>query len=125
MNRAHSENADEVWIAKYRAALKDTPVQQSRFMRVHAVLNNARNIVSSHIGGILHRWTQTQKPVPSSASGLKTVDYPSSKPTLISKPQTSTRKINRAESSGKQPSKKATATTGRLRPPRSTNEYRA
>jgi hypothetical protein len=88
-------DAEEAWVAKYRAALKAPPIHQSRLMKVRVALESAHNILVSHIEGILER-IQTRRRRPA----------PSSERVLIPEPQTLTRKMNRAEWSGKQPSKK-------------------
>ena len=69
-DRAHLNDADEAWIAKYRAALNDNPIQPSRSMRVRAVLQSAQNVAISKISRILARWNGArrhhQRPVASS-----------------------------------------------------------
>jgi hypothetical protein len=114
MDRTHWENAEESWIAKYRAALKDAPVEQSRFMRVCVALTSARDTVISQVGRILTRWTQAKRKGPASSSN----------PAPISEPRNSTREMNRAESSGKPPSKKTTATTWQSKSAKSTSKKR-
>lgn len=114
IDRTHLENADEAWIAKYRAAVKGTPIQRSRFMRVRVGLTSAHNMVISRIGRILGRGqTQRQRPAPAP------------EPVPVPGLRTSIGKVNRAESNGTQPPKKATATTKRSRPLRSMNKYHA
>lgn len=53
MDRTPLKDAEEAWIAKYRSALKDIPVQQSRSTRFHEALNRAHSIIVSCVAGIL------------------------------------------------------------------------
>src|SRR5271169_5928137 len=110
-----SLNAEESWIAKYRATLTVPPIQQSRLMKIRVALNGAHSILISHIEGILQRWTQARWQSPA----------PSSDPVLVPEPQTLIRKMNQAEWSVKHPSRKVTATMGWSRLPGSKNKYRA
>jgi hypothetical protein len=73
MDRTPLNDAEEAWIAKYRTALKDIPVEQSRSTRFHEALNRAHGIIVSHVAGILAgsldsgRWkrlVQFSKPLP-------------------------------------------------------------
>lgn len=88
------KDAEEAWIAKYRSALKDIPVEQSRSTRFHEALNRAHGIIVSHVAGILAgsadagRWKRLKSPVQSAT------------PNPVSHPQT-TRSGNLAESSVK------------------------
>jgi hypothetical protein len=80
MDRTPLKDAEEAWIAKYRSALKDIPVQQSRSTRFHEALHRAHSIIVSQLAGILtgsldpSRWrevrksVQSPKPVPVSQS---------------------------------------------------------
>ncbi len=94
MDRTPLNDAEEAWIAKYRSALKDIPVQQSRSTRFHEALNRAHNIIVSRVAGILagsldpKRWKRSRRPVQSS------------KPATVSQPQT-TLGGNLAESNAK------------------------
>jgi|ERR1700678_2623978 hypothetical protein len=67
-----SRDADEAWIAKYRAALNENPVRPSRSMRIRAGLQSLQNATISKIGKVLARWTgvrrQSQKPAISSVA---------------------------------------------------------
>jgi hypothetical protein len=94
MDRTPLKDAEEAWIAKYRSALKDIPVQQSRSTRFHETLNRAHSIIVSHVAGILagsldsSRWKGLKSPVQSST------------PVPVSQPQTA-RNRNMAESNAK------------------------
>ncbi len=94
MDRTPLKDAEEAWIAKYRSALKDIPVQQSRSTRFHEALNRAHSIIVSHVARILagsldpSRWKRLKRPVQSS------------KPVPVSQPQT-TLNGNLAESNAK------------------------
>jgi len=90
-NRTHLKDAEEAWIAKYRAALKNIPVEQSRSTRVREALNRAHTITVSHIGRILAR---------SLDPSLWKRSVQSSKPMPVS-PQASTRNRNLPESNAK------------------------
>src|ERR1039458_10106006 len=94
-DRTPRENADETWIAK--AAPRDTPVPQSRLMRVR--MANARRFRAPR-----------QRPVP--ASDLVPVP----------RRQVSIRKMNPGKSSGQQPSKKANSNDEPSRSAQSTNK---
>ena len=91
MDRTPLKDTEEAWIAKYRSALKDIPVQQPRSTRFHEALNRANSIMMSRIAGILadsldpSRWKRSVQ---------------SSKPMPVSQPQT-TRNGNPAESNAK------------------------
>jgi hypothetical protein len=108
-------NAEEAWIAKYRAALTVPPIQPSRLMKVRVALNSAHGVLIAHMEQILERWTHARWRRPAA----------SSEPVLVPEPQTLTRKMNRVECSGKQPSKKVTAAMGWSGLPSSKNRYRA
>ena len=68
MDRTPLNDAEEAWIAKYRSALKDIPVEQSRSTRFHEALNRAHGIIVSHVAGILAgsldsgRWKRLKSP---------------------------------------------------------------
>jgi hypothetical protein len=115
-DRAHLKNTEELWIAKYRAALKEVSVQQSRFMRVRVGLCNARNIVISQIGRIVNNWIGANpRPQEIHPHPHKQQQRParSSEPLPISQPKTSIRK--RAGSTGKRSSRKGkTAIVGKV-----------
>jgi len=77
MDRTPAKEAEEAWIAKYRSALKDIPVLQSRSTRFHEALNRAHGVITSRLAGILAgsfdrtRWktsfrssVQSPKPMP-------------------------------------------------------------
>ncbi len=92
------KDAEEAWIAKYRSALKDIPVQQSRSTRFNEALHRAHSIIVSRVAGILagpldpsHRKT--------SKRSLKS-PVQSSKLATVSQPQT-TLSGNLAESNAK------------------------
>jgi hypothetical protein len=89
-DRTHFESAEELWIAKYRTALKNAPecapVQQSSFMRVRDALGGAQKMVSLQIGRIVKRWTL--------ASSLLQEQH--RLPPTLPEPTTSARKMNRS-----------------------------
>jgi hypothetical protein len=114
IDRTRLEN-EEVWIAKYRAALEVPSIQQSRLMKVRVALQSARNIFISHVDGILDHWTPARWQRPAPSSGL----------TLAPEPPAFTRSLSRTESTGKRPSGKTTVTAGRSTPRKSRNRYRA
>jgi hypothetical protein len=94
MDRTPLKDAEEAWIAKYRSALKDIPVQQSRSTRFHEALHRAHSIIVSCIAAILAgwlhpgRWKEFRRSVQSS------------KPMPVSQLQT-TRNASLAESNSK------------------------
>ena len=77
MDRTPLKDAEEAWIAKYRSALKDIPVQQSRSTRFHEALNRAHNIIVSRVAGILagslepSRWKRLKRSVQSSKTDAR------------------------------------------------------
>ena len=81
-DRAQLKDADEAWIAKYRAALNDNPIQPSRSARVRALLQSAQNLAISKISQILAGWNgarrQQRRPVASSEAAP-----PSEPPSLV------------------------------------------
>jgi hypothetical protein len=54
-DRTHFNHAEEAWIEKYRAALKEIPVQPSRSTKVRDALNRAHSSTISHISRVLAR----------------------------------------------------------------------
>jgi len=112
MDRTDTHNADEAWIVKYRNALKDTPVQLSAPMKMRVALNRAYGFFSSSLRRILDRWGRWSpaRKTPSSGSA-PVLQLPSS----IGK---------RAERSRRErlPVEKAIATTGQLKPAKSTDK---
>jgi hypothetical protein len=55
-DRIHLKDADEAWIAKYRAAVKEDPVKRSRSSKIRQALNQAHTLVFSRLNRILDRW---------------------------------------------------------------------
>jgi hypothetical protein len=92
-DRTHLKDGDEAWIAKYRAPLKDAPVEQSRSTRVREALNTAYTLALSHISRILDRWPRAH---------LQRSTQ-SSQPTPVWQRQSATRDMNLAGSDVKQP----------------------
>lgn len=94
-DRTHFEHAEELWIEKYRTALKSAPegapVQQSSFMRLQVALRRAHKMVSLHIRRIVKRWIL---PAPLLQEQHRLTQ--SSEPPPVPKPATSTRKVNRS-----------------------------
>lgn len=104
-DRTHLESAEELWIEKYRTALKNAPesasVQQSSFMRARVALRGAHTMVSLQIERIVKRWIQAppllqEQPRLAQLSG----------PPPVPEPTASTRKMNRS-SNGEQSSGEA------------------
>jgi hypothetical protein len=80
-DRTYMKDAEEAWIAKYRAALKEIPVEPSRSTKVRDALNRAHGITISHISGMLarsldpSRWkksVQPSEPKPVAQTGAST-----------------------------------------------------
>jgi hypothetical protein len=92
IDRIHLNDAEEAWIAKYRAALKEIPVQQPRSTRVRDALNRVHGIAASHIGRIL---------ATSLDASLWKRSVQSSEPLPAPQPQSSVRNLSQAESSAK------------------------
>jgi len=114
MDRADVHDDDELWIAKYRAALKDIPVQQSSLMKVRAALAHARKILFSRLEGILDLWAKSNSQRSSRSIEVHSVLQPHS---LIGNK-------SRAAPARKPPVKKAAPTTAGLMQPRLTNKRR-
>jgi hypothetical protein len=107
-DRTQFESAEELWIEKYRAALKNAPenapVQQSSFLRLWVALGGAYKMVSLQIERIVKRWMQAA-PLLREQHGLAQL----SEPPLVAEPTTSTRKMYRS-SNGEQLSGEAKGT---------------
>ena len=57
----HLKQSDnEEWIAKYRAALDATLMQQSRALRFRAALNHFYRVVASYAGKLVDEWMSAQ-----------------------------------------------------------------
>jgi hypothetical protein len=91
-DRIYSKDAEEAWIAKYRATLRDIPVQQSPSMKAREALNRAYKIALSYIGRI---WAVSLDP----SRRQRSAQSSESKPVL--QPQRSTRSTTLAESNAK------------------------
>jgi hypothetical protein len=104
MDHVYVHSEDETWIAKYRAAVKDLPVQPSGLIKIREALSGARNVVFSHLNTFLDRWAQCNPPK----------SAPSVAPTPVLQLHSSIGKANRTEPKSKPPAKRATAS--RLRP---------
>jgi hypothetical protein len=67
-DRTHFNQTEEEWIAKYRAALKEIPVQPSRSTKVRDALNRAHSTTISRISRMFarpldpSRWEKTAQP---------------------------------------------------------------
>ncbi len=75
MDRTPLKDAEEAWIAKYRSALKNIPVQQSRSMKFHEAMDRVHSIIMLCVARILAGWldrsrwkrsVQSAKPAPAS-----------------------------------------------------------
>jgi hypothetical protein len=53
VNPSRVENVDEAWILKYRAALKDAPVEEPRFAKTLDALRAFRTKLLSHMNQVL------------------------------------------------------------------------
>jgi hypothetical protein len=113
-NRTRFENLDEAWIAKYRAALDTTPVQQSRFTKTWASLTSTRNTLVSQLERILSGWTKRKKQRLPAAN----------EPAVISESRTAKRSVERADPSDKNGFKKMAAKPKRARTLLPTQKYR-
>jgi len=114
-NQNRFEQLDEAWIAKYRAALNNTAVQQSLFTTIFASLTDARKTVVSQIERIVSSWTK--------ARSQKLIAP--KEPAMVSESRTARRAVKRVELSDKNGFKEAAATPKRARPLRPTQKYRA
>lgn len=54
-DRLHVEDAEAAWIAKYRNALKEIPVQPARSTMVREALNRVHGRIVAHISEIFAR----------------------------------------------------------------------
>jgi hypothetical protein len=54
-DRTYMRDAEEAWITKYRAALREIPVETSRLRKVRDALNRAYSVTISQIGRMLAR----------------------------------------------------------------------
>ncbi len=115
MNGADVHEGDEAWIAKYREALRVTPVQTSSFTKLRAVLRDAYNIVVSRFRKILERWTRSRGNQLIAARGA----------TNIAQPTPSDSKKSETARISKPALKKRKQTTGRLKPTAATENRRA
>ena len=113
-NRNRFEQLDEAWIAKYRAALNNTAVQQSRFTMICTSLTDARKTVVSQITRIVSGWTRTK------AQKL----LAPKEPVIVSESRTARRAVKRVEVSNKNGFKEAAAKPKRVQPLRPTQKYR-
>lgn len=75
----HLDDADEAWIAKYRAAVKQVPVELSPSTRIGKALKKARTLVFLRISSFLERWSRThsQKSPQSPAISVAQTQSPS------------------------------------------------
>jgi hypothetical protein len=91
-DQTYLKDAEEAWIAKYRAALKEVPGEPSRSTKVRDALNRAQGITISNITRMLarsldpSRWKKSVQP---------------SEPTPVTQAQTSIRTGSLAESNVK------------------------
>jgi hypothetical protein len=117
-NQNRFEQLDEAWIAKYRAALNNTAVQQSRFTMICASLTDARKTVVSQIKQIkriVSGWPKTK------AQKL----LAPKEPVMVPESRTVRCAVKRVELSDKNGFKEAAAKPKRARPLRPTQKYRA
>jgi hypothetical protein len=67
-DRTYMKDAEEAWITKYRAALREIPVETSRSAKVRDALNRAYSVAISPIGRMLAtsldpgRWNKSAQP---------------------------------------------------------------
>ncbi len=113
-NQTRFENLDEVWIAKYRAAM-NTPVPQSRFKSMCALLASARRNLVWQIEGIVGAWKGAMKAKLLSANDA----------VVISKAGIPALAVKRAEVRAENRFQEAVAKPKRPRPLRASHKYRA
>jgi len=115
MNRADVHNGDEAWIAKYREALKITPVKTSTFRKLWITLKNVSGVVISPLRRALNRGPQRdlQRSIPAST-------VPTTLQTRSSTPQRT-----ETELIGKRAIKKPTQRTARPKLVKSSSKGRA
>ncbi len=58
------KDADEAWITKYRAAVKEVPVEHSRSSKIREALTRVRTLALSGISRILHRLQRSRSQAP-------------------------------------------------------------
>jgi hypothetical protein len=46
-------DAEQQWIAKYRAALSEVPVQQPRFARILTFIHRTKKVIAAKVGKVL------------------------------------------------------------------------
>ncbi|HKH98948.1 MAG TPA: hypothetical protein VJ999_07560 [Candidatus Sulfotelmatobacter sp.] len=47
---------DEEWIAKYRAAIDAVPIEQSRWVKLRALLDDACRVVFANVTRAINKW---------------------------------------------------------------------
>lgn len=113
--RNRFEQLDEAWIAKYRAAINKTGVQQSRFTMICASLTDVRKAVVSQIERIVSGWTKTNAQTSLTSKEIA----------MVSESQIPKRAMKQIERSDKNRTEEAAAKRKRVRPLRPTQKYRA
>jgi hypothetical protein len=117
MDRSNVQHEDDVWIAKYRAALEHIPVQPSVLKKFCADLRDTCNIVFSRWKKIRNYFTGWNPP--RSAPSLKPMPVA---PQPVLQTHSSMGRNRLAEANRKRSTKNATATTAHSRPPKSTEK---
>ncbi len=115
MDGADVHNGDEAWIAKYREALKVTPVQTSSFTKLGAVLKDGYSFVFSRFRKILESRTRSRRSQLSATPATTTIV------------QLRSSRSKKAETApiNKPALKKRKQMTGRLKPTAATENRRA
>lgn len=108
-HRTHVNDGDEDWIAKYRAALKESPVRQSYFRKLRAAVRRAHQFVVVRVGKVLRHGRQTQSEKPALSSGLR----PSAPSPVVAESPNHVRKPNRGQSTSRRPPRKMASSPAR------------
>lgn len=115
MNGAELQSGDEAWIAKYREALKVTPVETSGLVKLRAALNKACRVVFSRFRKTLERGTRWLRPRSIAAREV----------TTALQSHSSIPKRSEGEPTNNAALKKRKQTTDRLKPTKATESRRA
>jgi hypothetical protein len=74
------ENVDEAWILKYRAAIKDAPVEEPRFAKTLDTLRSFRTKLLSHMKQVLLTIRKPELLAMPKAIGTKPISLPVREP---------------------------------------------
>jgi hypothetical protein len=109
VNRKLVNNGDEEWIAKYRAAVKEAPLQRKYFARLRLAAGRVRQRIVASIAKVLGKGMKVQPQTPASSARL----WGSGATTVAGESPTQSRKPNRAPSIGVRPVRKSASATRR------------